>query len=397
MSRKILVVDKDEAIHGGLETLLRYWKYDVCLATDRVEAQKLAHTYDPQIIIINVETPDLLDVPLLNALNADGRDFYVILISAEANCQLAVQGIKHGAFTLLSKPLQYPKLKEILLSIETELDLRSESIPDSVHRLNTGLIGTSSSMLEVHSLIRRISKTDISVLITGESGTGKELAAKAIHSQSNRSAGPFIVMNAAAIPSSLIESELFGHEKGAFTGAERRHLGCFEMANDGTLFLDEIAEMPIGLQAKLLRVLEDQHVRRLGASQELVLNVRVLAATNRDSDLAISEGELRGDLYHRLNVFGLKLPALRNRKDDLDLLIKHFLTEFNERYGTRILGLQEDAMAKMQAYSWPGNVRELRNVLERAVVLGSGEWIQMAHLPSDVLRCEPASPEGAAL
>jgi DNA-binding NtrC family response regulator len=207
------------------------------------------------------------------------------------------------------------------------------------------------------------------------------LAAKAIHSQSNRSAGPFIVMNAAAIPSSLIESELFGHEKGAFTGAERRHLGCFEMANNGTLFLDEIAEMPIGLQAKLLRVLEDQHVRRLGASQELVLNVRVLAATNRDSDLAISEGELRGDLYHRLNVFGLKLPALRNRKDDLDLLIKHFLTEFNERYGTRILGLQEDAMAKMQAYSWPGNVRELENVVYEAMVMTEGEWLTEAALP----------------
>lgn len=397
MGWKILVVDKDETIHGGLEKQLRDWKYEVCLATDGVEAQKLAHTYDPQIIIINVETPDMLDVQLLTALNKDGRDFYVILVSAEANCQLAVQGIKHGAFTLLSKPLQYPKLKDILLSIETELDLRSESLPDSAHRLTTGLIGTSSSMLEVHSLIRRISKTDIPVLITGESGTGKDLAATAIHSQSNRSAGPFIVMNAAGIPSSLIESELFGHEKGAFTGAERRHLGYFEMANDGTLFLDEIADMPIGLQSKLLRVLEYQHVRRLGGSKELVLNVRVLAATNRDSDLAVSGGELRGDLYHRLNVFGLKLPALRNRKDDLDLLIKHFLTEFNERYGRHILGLEKDAMAKMQDYSWPGNVRELRNALERAVVLGSGNWIRKAHLPINILRWQPVSPEGATL
>jgi DNA-binding NtrC family response regulator len=385
MGRKVLVIDKHEETYGRLASQLRDWKHDVCFAMDKTEVQKLAHTYEPEIIIINVEDPEQLDVQLLNSLSAGHPECYVILISAEANCELAIQGVKHGAFTLLPKPLQYPQLRNVLLSIGSELQPSPGSELGHKKQI-TGLIGTSSLMLEVHSLIRRISETDIPVLITGESGTGKELAANSIHAQSLRSAGPLIVMNAAAIPSELMESELFGHEKGSFTGAEGLHLGCFESANHGTLFLDEIVDMPIGLQAKLLRVLQDKRVRRLGGSQELVLNVRVIAATNRDADNAVSAGELRGDLYHRLNVFGLNLPALRNRKDDLKMLIDHFLAQFNVRYQTHILGLKDDAMAKIQAYSWPGNVRELRNVLERAVVLESGNWIRMAHLPKEVLQ-----------
>lgn len=392
MGRKILILEKDKAIQGELDYQLRYWGYDVLLANDRMEARKMAHAYDPDIIIINVDDPDLLDIQLLNALSVGHPDCCVILISARADCQLAVQAIKHGAFTLLPKPLQYQQLRSVLLAIESEV--RSHPRSESAHNKQiTGLIGTSASMLEIHSTIRRISTTDVPVLITGESGTGKELAALALHNQSHRSAEPFIVMNAAAIPPSLMESELFGHEKGAFTGAEGRHRGCFELADNGTLFLDEIAEMPTELQAKLLRVLQDQRVRRLGGSQELALNVRILAATNRDTDCAVAEGALRDDLYHRLNVFGLKLPALRYRKDDLLPLINHFLTQLNERYKTGILGLRDDAMAKIRAYSWPGNVRELRNALERAVVLESDHWIRITNLPNDVLRWMPETPE----
>jgi transcriptional regulator with PAS, ATPase and Fis domain len=240
-------------------------------------------------------------------------------------------------------------------------------------------------MREVYDLIRSVSVTDAAVIITGESGTGKELAARTIHDLSARSKGPFIAINASAIPENLIESEIFGHEKGSFTGATGTRMGCFELASRGTLFLDEIAEMPMPLQPKLLRVIEDRRVRRLGGSQEIFVDVRVIAATNQSPHGAVENGSLREDLFYRLNVFAVALPPLRERKGDVALLTQHFIREFNAKHGTRIEGIREEALELLKAYSWPGNVRELRNVVERAVILAKGDWIERSHLPAYVI------------
>jgi transcriptional regulator with PAS, ATPase and Fis domain len=236
-------------------------------------------------------------------------------------------------------------------------------------------------MVEVYDLIQSLSSTDASVLITGESGTGKELAARTIHRLGKRAGGAFIAVNSAAIPETLIESEVFGHEKGAFTGAVGTRSGCFELANGGTLFLDEIGEMPLQLQPKLLRVLEDGKVRRLGGKQEFEFDVRVLAATNQDPRTAIQEGRLREDLYYRLTVFTVNLPPLRDRKEDIPLLAQHFIGEFNKKHSTNVETLRDDALEMLMTYSWPGNVREFRNVMERALILSRGEWIESFHLP----------------
>jgi transcriptional regulator with PAS, ATPase and Fis domain len=236
-------------------------------------------------------------------------------------------------------------------------------------------------MREVYQMLETLAGSDASALLSGESGTGKELAARAIHSHSKREHGPFIAINAAAMPETLMESEMFGHEKGAFTGAISTRPGCFELAHRGTLLLDEIAEMPAALQPKLLRVLEDGRVRRLGAPQEIAFDVRVLAATNREPREAVEKGLLREDLYYRLNVFHVVLPPLRERKDDLPGLVQHFLNELNAKHHCSVVALRQETLERLQGYRWPGNVRELRNVLERAVILAKGEWIELSHLP----------------
>ena len=236
-------------------------------------------------------------------------------------------------------------------------------------------------MKEVYDLLESLAASDASAIIIGESGTGKELAARTIHEMSARSKGPFIAINSAAIPETLIESELFGHEKGAFTGAVGVRAGCFEMAHRGTLFLDEIGEMPAALQPKLLRVLEDGKVRRLGGSQEFAFNARVLAATNLDPKTAVQSGKLREDLFYRLNVFTVSLPPLREHKDDIAALTQHFIHDYNRKHSTSVVALRPESLERLKSYSWPGNVRELRNVIERAVILAKGEWIEPQHLP----------------
>jgi DNA-binding NtrC family response regulator len=242
-------------------------------------------------------------------------------------------------------------------------------------------VGNSRRMREVYQVLESLAATDAAAIITGESGTGKELAARAIHERSTRARGPFVAINAAAIPETLMESEIFGHEKGAFTGAVGMRQGCFELANHGTLFLDEIAEMPLTLQPKLLRVLEDGRVRRLGGAHEIALDVRLIAATNRDPQDAVRKGVLREDLFYRLNVFHVVLPPLRERKEDLPSLVQHFIGELNARHHTAVVSVRPEALERLRSYSWPGNVRELRNVLERAVILAKGEWIEISHLP----------------
>jgi len=337
---------------------------------------------------------------LLRLLKAGDPDRPIILVTAQASIDLAVDAIKQGAQDFITKPIDYAKLKMILEAAQQEIDLRRES-----RRLSSQLergagfgdfVGTSKLMREVYDLISSIAHSDASVIITGESGTGKELAARTIHELSARSKGPFIAINAAAIPENLMESEMFGHERGAFTGATGVQSGRFELANRGTLFLDEIAEMPLALQPKLLRVLEDRRVRRVGGSQEFQVDVRVLAATNKEPRNAVESGKLREDLFYRLNVFTVALPPLRVRKSDIPLLAQAFIQEFNAKHNQHVESCRIEALELLKAYSWPGNVRELRNIMERAVILAKGPWIEPSHLPAYLLN-SPTSESGSKI
>jgi len=382
---KVLIVDDEPAIREVLEMILQEWGYDVRLASDGAEAKQLVESYDPEVVISDVVMPQLSGLDLLRCLKAGNPSRPVILVTAHASIDLAVESMKQGAQDFITKPMDYPKLRAILKAAESDIQTRqtSKKLTSQLER-GSGFgefVGTSKPMREVYDLILSLSSSDASALITGESGTGKELAARTIHQLSKRANGPFIPVNSAAIPETLIESEVFGHEKGAFTGAVGTRPGCFELANSGTLFLDEIGEMPLQLQPKLLRVLEDGKVRRLGGKQEFEFDVRVIAATNQEPRTAIHEGRIREDLYYRLTVFTVHLPPLRDRKEDIPLLAQHFIGEFNKKHGTNVEALREDALEMLMNYSWPGNVREFRNVMERALILSRSEWIETFHLP----------------
>jgi len=391
---KILVVDDEEAMRAVLEIRLAEWGYDVRLAGDGLEAEEQVQAYDPDIVISDVVMPEISGLDLLRSLKADRPERPVVLVTAQGSIDLAVEAMKQGAQDFVTKPLDYAKLKSILEATENDIELRRKS-QRLISQLDQGtygdFVGASKAIREVYSLIERLSSTDASAIITGESGTGKELAARTLHKLSSRAAGPFIAINAAAIPEGLMESEILGHEKGAFTGAAGTRQGCFELANRGTLFLDEIAEMPIVLQPKLLRVIEDRRVRRVGGSHEFSVDVRVVAATNRDPMAAVGEGRLREDLYYRLNVFTVALPALRDRRSDIPLLAQYFIRNYNRKHNTHVEGLREEAMDLLKSYPWPGNVRELNNVMERAVILARNNWIEVIHLPAYVLHPQAGS------
>ncbi len=304
--------------------------------------------------------------------------------------------MKVGAFDFIEKPVNPTRLRNILQNAarirgaERELEASRRKLRD-VGVLGS-LVGPSKKMQEVFRLIEMVAPSTASVLITGESGTGKELVARTIHSLSNRKAKPFVAINCAAIPETLIESEIFGHEKGAFTGALERRTGCFELAEGGTLLLDEIGEMPIGTQAKLLRVLEDRKLRRLGSKSETSVDVRVLAATNKPPDEAVARGQLRNDLYYRLNVFNIHLPPLREHKEDLSDLVQALLADMNEKHDRSVAGIAEPVMNAFLSYAWPGNVRELRNTLERAVIVCEGALVEPKHLPPGFGQVVPRAP-----
>jgi DNA-binding NtrC family response regulator len=382
----ILVADDDAAMREVLEMRLQEWGFSVLLAADGSEALQIAESKDPDMVLADLVMPQVSGLELLRRLKSDKRYRPVIMITAEGSVDVAVEAMKQGAEDFVTKPLDYPKLRAILEAARGEMELRgvSEKLNSQLDR-GAGFadfIGNSKPMREVYDLIRSLSANDTSVIITGESGSGKELVAKTIHLQSSRARGPFIAINAAAIPENLMESEIFGHEKGSFTGAISTRAGCFELAHRGTLFLDEIAEMPLALQPKLLRILEDQSVRRLGGSQEIAVDVRVIAATNREPRSAVQSGKLREDLYYRLNVFTVCLPPLRERISDIPLLIQHFIRECSRKHNTQVPGVRQEATQLLKSYAWPGNVRELRNVIERAVILARGGWIEPSHMPA---------------
>jgi len=384
-TRKILVIDDEEAMREVLQVRLAGWGYEVAVAADGAQARDLLDRFQPDLVLSDVVLPDTEGTDLLRIFLEEDPDLPVILITAHGSVEKAVEAMKKGARDFLTKPLDYQNLKAVIEEAERTAGARrsSRQLESELRRESHGigeLVGDGPAMQRVFELIEQVAGTGAPVFITGESGTGKELAARAIHELSDQREGPFVPVNTAAIPSELMESEIFGHEKGAFTGAIDSRPGCFEMAHEGTLFLDEIAEMPLALQPKLLRVLEDGRVRRLGGKQERQFDVRLIAATNREPRQAIEEKILREDLFYRLNVFTVELPPLRERSD-LPLLVQHLLGRLNEKHGTAVEGFGDEANRLLAEYAWPGNVRELRNVLERAVVLGKEGWLEPPHLP----------------
>ena len=382
---RVLVVEDEPATRLGLTELVRTWGFTADAAADGEEALQQITAFRPSIVISDLVMPRMGGLELLRALKDEGGDLTIVILTAQGTVETAVEAIKEGAYDYLTKPVEPQRLKILLDKIVERQDTLREvkvlrrQLRD--HGTFGRMIGSSAHMRKVYHVIEQAAPTSANVLIWGESGTGKELVAQTIHQLSPRAQQPFVPINCAAIPETLLESEIFGHEKGAFTGAHDRRAGCFELADRGTLFLDEIAEMTPATQVKLLRVLQERRFRRLGGRNEQSVDVRVIAATNVNPIDAVKSGKLREDLYYRLNVFAMELPPLRDRKEDLALLIQSFINEFNQRNAKSVAAVDAAAMRMLEQYNWPGNVRELRNVIERAVILSSGEFIESKHLP----------------
>jgi DNA-binding NtrC family response regulator len=391
-SERVLIVEDDPAARIGLEQLVKSWGFIAESASDGEEALEKVTSFRPAIVITDMVMPRMDGLALLRALPQVGADVTTLLLTAQGTVETAVEAMKEGAYDYLTKPVDIQRLKilldKIVERLETMREVKSLRRQLREHGTFGSLIGNSPEMRKIYQVVEQAAPTAASVLITGESGTGKELIAQTIHQLSPRATFPFIAINCAAIPETLLESEIFGHEKGAFTGAADRRQGCFELADRGTLFLDEIGEMTPATQVKLLRVLQERRFRRLGGRNEQSVDVRVIAATNIDPAEAVKAGKLREDLYYRLNVFAFRLPTLRERKDDLPLLVQAFINEFNQRNQKSIASLDQQAMRMIEHYNWPGNVRELRNVIERATILAPGPFIEAKHLPP-VLAEEP--------
>jgi DNA-binding NtrC family response regulator len=384
---RILLVEDDAAQRVGLQQLLTSWGYTIDVASNGVEALARVAESRPTIVLSDLIMPAMGGLDLLRALKQqDDRDLTVVLMTAQGTVESAVEAIKHGAYDYLTKPVDPQRMKILLDQIVQRHDTLREMrvLRRQLQERGTfgKMIGASMEMRKIYQVIEQAAPTVASVLVSGESGTGKELVAQTVHQISPRVSQPFVPLNCAAIPDTLLESELFGHEKGAFTGAIARRQGCFELANRGTLFLDEISEMTPTTQAKLLRVLQERSFRPLGGQREQSVDIRVIAATNTDPPEAVRQGKLREDLYYRLNVFAIRLPPLRDRKDDLPMLIQAFIKEFNARNGRSVAGLSDRAMQMLERYDWPGNVRELRNVMERATIVAKGAVIEVADLPA---------------
>jgi len=382
---RVLIVEDEENERTGLAELIRAWGYQTETAVDGADGWTKVESWGPAIVLTDLKMPRMDGMQLLEQIAAAPQQVTVILLTALGSIDAAVTAMKHGAFDFIEKPVNPTRLRNILQNA-TRLRGTERELEASRRRLRDvgvlgSLVGSSKVMQEIFRLVEMVSPSTASVLITGDSGTGKELVARTIHSLSARKGRPFVAINCAAIPETLIESEVFGHEKGAFTGAFERRTGCFELAEGGTLLLDEIGEMPIATQAKLLRVLEDRKLRRLGAKSETAVDVRVLAATNKPPEEAVARGELRNDLYYRLNVFNIHMPPLREHIEDLPDLVLALLADMNEKHDRSVVGVSDAVMNAFRAHAWPGNVRELRNTLERAVILCSGPTIEPKHLP----------------
>ena len=385
MSQRVLIVEDERNARMGLAELISGWGYTTEVAEDGMEALARIQDWHPTILVSDLKMPRMDGLTLLSHLVKLQDKMAVIMLTAQGSIESAVESMKLGAFDYIQKPVDPIRLKRLLASAgsQQKVEREIENVRRKVQETGVlgSLVGKSAPMQDIFRLIERIAPNNVSVLITGESGTGKEVVARTLHELSGRSSKPFIAVNCAAIPETLIESEIFGHERGAFTGAVERRAGCFELAEEGTLLLDEIGEMPIATQAKLLRVLEDRTFRRLGSKVETQINVRVLAATNKDPATAIADGHLRNDLFYRLNVFNIDMPPLRGHREDIPLIADAMIRAMNERHGCQVTGIEPDLLQEFESYDWPGNVRELRNVLERAVVLCGSGTVRNQHLP----------------
>jgi two-component system response regulator AtoC len=386
--RRILVVDDEENIRLVLRTLLKKHGYEVEVADSGEAALGALESFDPDVILTDVRMPRMGGLDLLATLKAKQHPATVIVMSAYGNVDLAIEAMKAGAYDYVGKPFKPDEIVLALRKAEERETLRRENraLKEQIHKENQyeSILAKSREMLDIFKTISKIADFKTTVLVTGESGTGKELVARAIHMRSSRKTSPFVAINCGAIPENLLESELFGHKKGAFTDATSDRRGLFEEAHGGTLFLDEIGELPLNLQVKLLRVLHDESIRRLGDSKDVKVDVRIIAATHRDLAADVKAGRFREDVYYRINVLAIHIPPLRNRREDVNLLIDHFITRNNARLGTVIRGVSTDARKLLLGYAWPGNVRELENTIERAMVLAESEVLQMTDLPERV-------------
>jgi len=382
---KVLVVEDEPNARTGLAELIASWGYRTNTAADGVEGLDRVHQWSPDIVVTDMKMPRMDGLELLGRITELPEIIATVVLTAQGSIDSAVEAMRLGAYDYIQKPVDPVRLRTILHSARNQKFVQTEIVETRKSVQETGILGTmvghSKAMQAVFSLIERIASSNVSVLITGESGTGKELAARALHDLSGRKNKPFVAVNCAAIPETLIESEIFGHEKGAFTGAIERRAGCFELAEEGTLLLDEIGEMPAATQAKLLRVLEDRKLRRLGSKSETAVDVRVIAATNKDPEAAVRSGDLRGDLYYRLNVFNLEMPALRDHAEDIPEMAQAMMAEMNTRHGCSVSELKPELLRRLSTYNWPGNARELRNTIERAVILAHSGWLGLEHLP----------------
>ncbi len=393
--KQILIADDEPNLRRVLGAQLVRDGHDVHLVADGGEALGVLRDNHIDLLICDLKMPVLDGMGLMRQALANHPHLPVIMITAHGTVDNAVEALKIGAFDYITKPFDQGELRLIVRKALRTQDLSAKDAT-SAHagdNCRYGIIGQSTAIGEVYSVIERVADSPTTVLVTGESGTGKELVARALHESSTRKDRPFIKVNCAAIPRELIESEFFGHERGAFTGAVASKPGRFELASGGTLFLDEIGSIPLETQVKLLRALQEAEFERVGGVRTLKVDVRLVAATNTDLKRQIEEGTFRDDLFYRLNVVGVRLPALRERVGDIPLLVDHFIEKYNQRLGKRLQGMSSDALSLLTAYGWPGNVRELENVMERAVLFADGDRITAEHLPGELLNLRVPNAE----
>ena len=392
--QRVLVVDDESNMRRVLEIMLDKMGYETRAASDGQEALALTRHESFDLVLTDLRMPKMDGIALLNALRTQGIEIPVIILTAYGTVEGAVAAMQQGAYDYILRPFDVEAVERIITRALTAEKNRQENrfLREEVEKGWEDFIGYSSAMQQVYDLIRQVAAGNTNVLITGETGTGKELAARAIHRASPRREALFVPINCAAIPADILESELFGHTRGAFTGAAQDRAGKFETANGGTIFLDELTEMPLSMQAKLLRVLQEHEIERIGSNRRIRVDIRVIVATNRDARQAVQDGLLREDLFYRVNVFTLEMPPLRSRLEDIGLLVDHFLAKHGAKLGRAELSVTERALQALLGYAWPGNVRELENILERGIVLSRGTPLDIHHLPQEIISPFDTSP-----
>jgi two-component system response regulator AtoC len=386
---KIMVVDDEHLIRWSLEQNLKKQGYEVCTAGTGEDALRLAREEQPELVLLDYHLPGINGLEVLQRLKELDEDILVIMVTAQGGLETAVNTMRHGAYDYINKPFNLDEMAIVIRKALETSDLRREVVQLRSEHKKQGppkILGNSKHMKNVLEMMAKVARSDAStVLVQGESGTGKELVAKWIHYESARADKPFVAINCAAVPSTLLESELFGHEKGAFTDAKTSKKGLFELADGGTVFLDEIGDMEVGMQAKLLRFLEDRTFRRIGGAKVIPVDVRIISATNKDLLKAIEEKIFRNDLYYRLQVIPIFLPALRERKEDILVLANYFIELFTKEFNKPTKGISSMAEKLLVEYNWPGNIRELKNVIERAIILGNDENLLLENLPLEIV------------